>query len=94
MALGGVPEEVLMDSPRALVVRHDPARRTVTFNDKLIAFARHWGFTPRACAPFRAHTHPSAIARQLQKRSCRQHPVSPTLRFGQPRRWLNNTAGF
>jgi transposase len=56
MAFGGVPEEVLMDNPRALVVRHDAARRTVTFNDKLIAFARHWGFTPRACAPFRART--------------------------------------
>lgn len=56
MAFGGVPEEVLMDNPRALVNRHDPARRTVTFNDKLIAFARHWGFTPRACAPFRART--------------------------------------
>jgi hypothetical protein len=54
MAFGGVPEEVLMDNPRALVVRHDAARRT--FNDKLIAFARHWGFTPRACAPFRART--------------------------------------
>jgi transposase len=56
LAFGGVPEEVLMDNPRALVVRHDAARRTVTFNDKLIAFARHWGFTPRACAPFRART--------------------------------------
>jgi len=56
MAFGGVPEEVLMDNPRALVNRHDAASRTVTFNDKLIAFARHWGFTPRACAPFRART--------------------------------------
>jgi hypothetical protein len=47
---------MLMDNPRALVVRHDAAHRTVTFNDKLIAFAKHWGFTPRACAPFRART--------------------------------------
>ncbi len=53
---GGVPEEVLMDNPRALVVRHDAASRQVTFNDKLIAFAKHWGFTPRACAPYRART--------------------------------------
>ena len=53
---GGVPEEVLMDNPRALVVRHDAASRQVTFNDKLIAFARHWGFRPRACAPYRART--------------------------------------
>ena len=53
---GGVPEEVLMDNPRALVVRHDAVSRTVLFNDKLLAFARHWGFTPRACAPYRKRT--------------------------------------
>ena len=26
------------------------------FNDKLLAFAKHWGFRPRACAPYRART--------------------------------------
>jgi hypothetical protein len=51
-----VPEEVLMDNPRALVVHHDAASRQVTFNDKLLAFAKHWGFRPRACAPYRART--------------------------------------
>lgn len=56
LTFGGVPEEVLMDNPRALVVRHDVASRQVTFNDKLLAFAKHWGFRPRACAPYRART--------------------------------------
>jgi transposase len=55
-SFGGVPEEVLMDNPRALVVRHDAASRAVQFNDKLIAFAKHWGFAARACAPYRART--------------------------------------
>jgi transposase len=55
-AFGGVPEEVLMDNPRALVIHHDAASRRVYFNDKLIAFAKHWGFAPRACAPYRART--------------------------------------
>ena len=55
-AFGGVPEEVLMDNPRALVVSHDAASRTVVFNEKLLAFARHWVFSPRACAPYRART--------------------------------------
>jgi transposase InsO family protein len=50
---GGVPEEVLMEI-RALVVRHDAVSRSVQFNDKLIGFAKHWGFAPRACAPYRA----------------------------------------
>lgn len=53
---GGVPEIVLMDNARALIVRHDTVSRQVTFNDKLIAFAKHWGFSPRACAPYRART--------------------------------------
>jgi transposase len=55
-AFGGVPEEVLMDNPRALVVQHDAVSRQVRFNDKLMAFAKHWGFAPRACAPYRART--------------------------------------
>lgn len=55
-AFGGVPEEVLMDNPRALVERHDAISRMVLFNAKLIAFAKHWGFGPRACAPYRART--------------------------------------
>ncbi|MGY4353044.1 transposase [Bradyrhizobium sp. GM7.3] len=53
---GGVPEEVLFDNARALVVEHNAATRTVVFNDKLTAFAKHWGFRPRACAPYRART--------------------------------------
>jgi transposase len=56
LAFGGVPEEVLLDNPRALVAAHDAATRTVVFNTKFLAFARHWGFTPRACAPYRART--------------------------------------
>lgn len=53
---GGVPEEVLFDNARALVVEHDPRTRTVVFNNKLKAFAKHWGFRPLACAPYRART--------------------------------------
>ena len=53
---GGVSEEVLIDNPRALVVHHDAVSRSVQFNDKLIAFAKHWGFRPRAWAPYRART--------------------------------------
>jgi len=53
---GGVSDDVLMDNPRALVMRHDAVSRSVQFNDKLIAFAKHWGFRPVACAPYRART--------------------------------------
>jgi len=52
----GVPQEVLLDNARALVEKHDAATREVRFNERLHAFARYWGFRPRACAPYRART--------------------------------------
>jgi len=56
LAFGGVPVEVLLDNARALVEHHDAVTREVRFNVGLHAFARHWGFRPRACAPYRART--------------------------------------
>jgi hypothetical protein len=53
---GGVTAEVLFDNDRGLVAHHDALTREVTFNARLHAFARHWGFQPRACAPYRART--------------------------------------
>ncbi len=55
-SFGGVTQEVLLDNARALVDRHNPVTREVVFNAKLKAFAKHWNFTPRACAPYRART--------------------------------------
>ena len=53
---GGVPQEVLLDNPRALVRDHDPQARVVVFHERFLAFARYWGFRPRACAPYRPRT--------------------------------------
>jgi transposase len=53
---GGVTEEVLFDNDRGLVIHHDRVTREVEFNARLHAFAKHWGFRPRACAPYRART--------------------------------------
>ena len=53
---GGVTTDVLFDNARALVDRHDRETREVVFNGKLKAFAKHWSFTPKACAPYRART--------------------------------------
>jgi len=52
----GVPQVVLVDNPRALVDQHDLATREVRFNARFNAFARHWDFHPRACAPYRARS--------------------------------------
>ena len=53
---GGVPQEVLMDNARALVLHHDPASGALVFHPRLLAFAKHWGFTPKACRPHRPRT--------------------------------------
>ena len=53
---GGVTDEVLVDNAKPLVSRHDAATREVEFNERFLAFAAHWGFRPRACAPYRART--------------------------------------
>lgn len=53
---GGIPREVLLDNARALVDYHNIETREVRFNAAFLAFARDWGFTPRACAPYRART--------------------------------------
>jgi hypothetical protein len=51
--LAGHRGSAVRQRPRA-VVRHDRATREVEFNARLHAFARHWRFRPRACAPYRA----------------------------------------
>ncbi len=53
---GGVPAELLLDNPRGLVLKHDPRTREVVFHPTLLAFCKHWGIEPRACAPYRART--------------------------------------
>ena len=53
---GGVTKVVLLDNPKALVKSHDVKTREVVFSESFKAFAKHWGFTPRACAPYRART--------------------------------------
>jgi Mu transposase-like protein len=47
---------VLFDNDRGLVAHHDRQTREVEFNARLHAFAKHWDFRPRACAPYRART--------------------------------------
>jgi transposase len=41
---------------QALVLHHDPVSREVVLHPRLHAFANHWRFGIRACAPYRART--------------------------------------
>jgi len=53
---GGIPKEILLDNAKALVSYHNPTTREVIFNERFHAFAKYWGFKPKACAPYRART--------------------------------------
>ncbi|MBX5465021.1 MAG: IS21 family transposase [Clostridia bacterium] len=62
-ATGGVPRVVLTDNASALVSRRDENGQPV-FAPEYLAFARHYGFTPKACRPYRAQTKPR-VERQM-----------------------------
>jgi transposase len=52
---GGVTEDVLFDNQGAVVLEHRPPSAP-RFHSRLIDLAGHYGFTPRACRPYRART--------------------------------------
>ena len=58
--LGGVPEEILYDNTKTVVLRlltdGVDERGEVKLNPTFADFARYWGFTPRLCRPYRPQT--------------------------------------
>lgn len=53
--LGGVPEEVLYDNCKTVVIDFD-GRGEARFQSTFLDFARYWGFAPRLCRPYRPQT--------------------------------------
>jgi len=53
--LGGVTKQVLHDNLKTAVVSH-ASDGTVRWNPRYLDFADYYGFTPRACRPYRAKT--------------------------------------
>jgi transposase len=53
--LEGVPRQILYDRMRTAVLGED-AEGHIVYNRALVDFARHHGFHPRACRPYRAKT--------------------------------------
>jgi transposase len=53
--LDGTVEEVLVDNQKSAVLKH-PLRGQVRFNERFVDLSQHYGFTPRACRPYRART--------------------------------------
>ena len=54
-AIGGVPREILYDRMKTAVTGEDH-EGLVIYNRALLDLARHYGFQPRACRPYRAKT--------------------------------------
>ena len=54
-ALGGVPQEILYDRMRTVWQGTDE-RGEIVRHPMFLDFARHWGFKPRLCRPYRAQT--------------------------------------
>jgi transposase len=52
---GGVPQEVLHDNLKTAVLSRD-IDATIHWHPRYLDFAAYHGFTPRACAPYRART--------------------------------------
>lgn len=52
---GGVPAELLIDNPKALVLQHRVGE-AVVFNSRFLDLCAHYGLRPRACRPYRART--------------------------------------
>lgn len=53
---GGVPREVLVDNQKAAVLVPGGSGGPARFNERFLDLAGHYGFTPRACRPYRART--------------------------------------
>lgn len=54
---GGVPQELLFDQMKAVITRDLRLEGgALVRNAEFLRFARHWGFTARACRPYRART--------------------------------------
>jgi transposase len=54
-AIGGAPRDILYDRMRTAVIGEDPDG-LVIYNRALLDLARHYGFQPRACRPYRPKT--------------------------------------
>jgi transposase len=53
-AIGGTPREILYDRMKTAVIGEIAG--SIVYNRALIDFARHYGFQPKACRPYRAKT--------------------------------------
>src|SRR5690606_12606549 len=92
--LGGVPEEILYDRMKTVIEGTDERGET-RWNRAFAEFARYWGFTPRACKPYRAQTKgkvESGVKYVRRNFLCGRTATSLQDLDGQLRAWVWETA--
>jgi len=55
LAFGGVPEEIVIDNPKQMVISHSP-QGTIRYQDEFLAFLGVYALKPDPCRPYRART--------------------------------------
>ena len=70
---GGVPAELLYDRTKTVVKRHVGRDMAVSLHPEALAFAAHYGFAIKVCAPYRPQTK-GRVERQV--RIVRDHVLS------------------
>jgi transposase len=101
---GGVPEHVLFDNTKAVVIKRDAYGEGLhRWNDELKALAEDCGFTPRVCRPYRAKTKGKVERFNSYLKSSFVVPLAATLKASglkldvdaanaHVRRWLDEVA--
>jgi transposase len=101
---GGVPEHVLFDNTKAVVIKRDAYGDGLhRWNDELKALAEACGFTPRVCRPYRAKTKGKVERFNSYLKSSFVVPLAATLKAcglkldvdaanAHVRRWLDEVA--
>lgn len=88
--LGGIPREILYDRMKTVILGTDERGET-EWNPLFGDFARHWGFTPRACRAYRPQTKgkvESGIGYVRKNFLCGREASSVTDLRGQLRTWV------
>ena len=75
-AIGGIPSEILYDRMKTAVIGE--AGGSIVYNRALIDFARHYGFQPQACRPYRAKTKGKALLRRQTIIVVTEFPMAAT----------------
>ena len=83
MFFGGVPEHVLFDNPKTVVIERDfYGEGQHRYNRELLAVAEEFGFRPRLCRPYRAKTKGKVERFNGYLKSSFLVPLAATLKQG------------